>query len=474
MPAQQQTKPRPRKAVRVLASLVLSVVSLGLAVTVFGFLASLMPEPTRRDRPEKIYNVEVYDVESSDVQEVISAFGTARADREVVISAQVTGEIVTIHPRLYVGQGVFPPSVAVGKRGESVEQSGDLLVQIDPRSYEERAIQAESRLKEDQAELRRLDREEKNVQRLLTTAKADYAVSQREFNKVQKLFEDRVSAESEVNRARLELQVFEAKVVSLENDLDLIPVRRDALLQREETHRTDLKIARLDLQHTEVRPPFAGVISEVNVELGQFLRVGEPIVSLVDNSRVEIPLSMRLNDYAKLAPRVKNGERLRVELAENETAPARWKGEVVRMAPLADESTRTVEVYVIVENNEQEVPLLPGTFVHARIDGPVLNDVTIVPRDAILNGRLYVAANGSTETRAAKIKQTLQSLAVIDGTVKPGEAVILTNLDVIYNGAKVQVQGHRSQADELASLPSPTVRLVGEAESSPRNRSATQ
>jgi RND family efflux transporter MFP subunit len=461
------TADQPDSSLRTtLLSVLLCAVALVGGLGGFLALASLKEPPAAREQVRKIYNVEVFDVERSDLQEILSAFGTARADREVVISAQVAGEIVDIHPRLKVGYEVSAPRIRIGEAGESERLSGDLLVRIDPQPYQERVIQARNRLAEDAAELKRLDQEEANNTRLLAKVQADFQVIQEEFERIQELRKTNAVSSSQLARAQLEVQQYQEAIIKQENDRDLFPARRDQIRKRQETHRNDLEMATLDLNRTEVRPPFSGILSEVLVEEGQFVRAGDPLVRLTDISQVEIPVPLTLRDYAKLKPKVDAGEYPPVVLAENETAGGRWFGHVVRIAPQADELTRTINVFVLVENQRQSVPLLAGTFVHARIDGPVLPAAIAVPRDALVNGNLFVARDGVAEARPAKVQQTLQSLAVLEGGVAPGEHVILTNLDIIHQGAQVNVQSHRKLVEELKNqrIPSARQSLAGGAD----------
>ncbi|MGE4000234.1 MAG: hypothetical protein AB7I48_08460, partial [Planctomycetaceae bacterium] len=133
-------------------------------------------------------------------------------------------------------------------------------------------------------------------------------------------------------------------------------------------------------------------------------------------------------------------------------------------------------------NTEQDVPLLPGTFVHGRILGTVRHDVVAVPRDAVINGSVFIAVpeiedglspsssssdvwSAHVERRAVKIGRTLQSLVMVESGLDPGDWVIMTNLDVIFEGAHLRIEkdaGVRDLADELARLRTPQVRIVDE------------
>ena len=442
-----EARPRRSLTIRTILSVVLSLGALLVGLAAFVGLASLKQPPAARDRIVKTYNVEVFSVEPTDLREIVSAFGTARADREVIIAAQVAGTIVETHPQLRVGQLIR------AQRG-SERLYGDLLVRIDPRTYAERVTQAERRIAEDEAELERLKQEQANNEVLLKQAEEDVQTYREEYDRIRGLAERGVATPNDVTKARLELQRYEAALLQRKNEQELFPLRIEQLRRRQTTTQSELQVAQLDLNRTEVRPPFDGIASEVMVEQGQYVRPGDPLVRLTQTGVVEIPVSLTLDDYARLGKRVadarETGDAPVVALAENETAEPRWKGRLVRVAPEANERTRTIWGYVIVENDAQPVPLLPGTFVNARIEGPLLENVTVVPRDAIIEERLFVAnGNGTAERRKVNVARTLQTLAVVNSGVEPGDQVILTNLDVIYDGAQVEVQAKRGLRDEI-------------------------
>jgi RND family efflux transporter MFP subunit len=175
---------------------------------------------------------------------------------------------------------------------------------------------------------------------------------------------------------------------------------------------------------------------------------------------VEIPLAVTLAESARLLPAVESGRRPTVALAASETSEPQWQGEVVRISPQADEQTRTVQIFVEVDNHRQSTPLLPGTFVHARIEGPVLTDVMVVPRDAVLTGKSFVDVDGRAQRRVVTIDRTLHGLAIVADGLNVGERVILTNLDVMYDGAPVSRQLERTVGDELRAQRTAVARLL--------------
>ena len=159
---------------------------------------------------------------------------------------------------------------------------------------------------------------------------------------------------------------------------------------------------------------------------------------------VEVPVALTLGDYSRVRAIVETGKQMPVELAVNESDPPQWTGHVVRVAPEFDELTRTARAFVVVDNREQKAPLVPGTFVHVRIEGPVLKDALVIPRHAILrestgeDGRVFVVSEpaaegektaGTVSQQTVKIGRTLQTLALIKpGALVEGDLVVLTIL----------------------------------------------
>ena len=88
---------------RLLKSVLLSMLVLAMGAAASYGLSQLRQPPELRAPADRKYNVEVYSVQSVDLREIINAFGTARPEKEVVLSAQVAGEVSETHPQLDVG-----------------------------------------------------------------------------------------------------------------------------------------------------------------------------------------------------------------------------------------------------------------------------------------------------------------------------------------------------------------------------------
>lgn len=445
---------------KLVLSEVLIVVLIVLSFIVFGWMFAKRPVVAEKEITPVRLNVDVFQVQEVTFQEVLGGFGTAQADREVVLSAQVTGEVVDINPQLKTGSSVSGAQVTTSPDRPSTVADGELLLRIDPRNYLRSVELATNRIAEAQTEIERLKVQQTNVARQLTTAQSVLETLKDDYNRVQRLAERNAASASDLNRASLELQRYQDAIIQLENQTALIPHQLAAAEQRLDSSRSEKRRAEEDLEKTEVRPPFSGVLSDVFVEKGQFVRPGENLVRLTDLTRVEVPVALPLDDFLQLEQDLNAGQKPKVALAPNETTAPLWNGTVVRAAPEADPVSRTVQVFVEVDNN-QAVPLLPGTFVHARINGQVWAQTRLIPREAVVEGQVYVVDDQNiARRRPITIGRRLQSLAIVTDGLQPGDRVILTNLDIVEEGTQLVVQDVLNVSDELQSLRTPVIRLT--------------
>ena len=458
----------------------LCLLALLISGNVFAFLSGYKVAPAKKTITQQVYNVRTYEVQPRDYRELVSGFGTAQADRRVSVAAEVAGRVVQTHPDLEVGTEVSGPAISRDGASDTRRSEGELLVQIDPATYQRRLEQLQRAIDSDDVELRQLDAEEENTSRLIAQQKKTVATSQEELQSKQRLADRNVGNSSQLRSAKLALQQAEDALVRLQNELRLFEVREQAVKTRRSGNEANLESARLDVQRAMVRAPFDGQLSSVSVELGQYVRAGDAIAEITDLDHIEVPVALSQSQFARVEPLLLAAQRDGavsfpiVHLAENETDEAIWTGRLVRAAPVANTDTRTVDVFVEVDNGEQPQPLLPGTFVHARIEGPVLKDALMVPRDAIVSGGVFVtgpipddygkppepsdasetAAPGGrpsapqptfeiadipegaqvAQKRPIEVGRTVQTFAIIESGLEPGDEVVITNLDRLVDG----------------------------------------
>ena len=160
----------------------------------------------------------------------------------------------------------------------------------------------------------RLDRRDREAR----LAQAEAMVKQRE---VEFAARERLKSDSYVSEAQLQEAV--------------------ALL---EAARTELTRAQLDLEYMFVRAPFDGALQSQIVEVGDFVKRGDPIATFVDNRKIIVSADLSEFDARHVAV----GDAAEAQLATGE----RVRGTIRYVAPVADGATRTFAVELEVDNSD--------------------------------------------------------------------------------------------------------------------------
>ncbi len=198
-----------------------------------------------------------------------------------------------------------------------------------------------------------------------------------------------------------------------------------------EAARTELTRAELDLEYMIVRAPFDGALQSRIVEVGDFVKRGDPIARFVDNRRIIV--SANLSEFD--AKYVAVGDVAEARLATGEQV----RGKIRYVAPVADESTRTFEVELEVDNQDGTLRaggtaelLIPAELVYAHRISPSL----LTLDDAGNVGVKIVNDDGEVEFVVADI-----ALANGDGVwvagLPPSATIITVGQGFVTSGSPV-------------------------------------
>ncbi len=201
-----------------------------------------------------------------------------------------------------------------------------------------------------------------------------------------------------------------------------------------EVSRSRTEVARAELDRTILTAPFAGIIAEVNGELGEFITPSPPgiatlpAVDLIDDSCMYVSAPIDEVD----APNLRAGMPVCVSL--DAFAERLCKGHLRRIAPYVldrEKQARTVEVEVEFSNPDDARNLLVGYSADVEIVLDTRDDVLRIPTEAVLEGYrvlVYQQSDGQLQERA--IKEGLsnwQYTEVLSGLAQ-GERVV-TSID---------------------------------------------
>jgi HlyD family secretion protein len=234
---------------------------------------------------------------------------------------------------------------------------------------------------------------------------ADLALAQRELVTIQRRAEEACSAAAgaareavRVRRLRDRALISEERVDQVETDATTRKAACDGAHAEVESAAARIAVAEKALERTSLFAPFAGVVAELNVELGEFVTPAppglrmDPAVDLVDRSCLYVSAPIDEVDAPKVRLRAHTCVRL------DAFPTPRCSGVVRRIAPYVREvekQARTVEVEVEIEDAAEREGLLPGYSADIEITLDRREQALRVPSQAIIGGnRVLILEDG--------------------------------------------------------------------------------
>jgi membrane fusion protein (multidrug efflux system) len=212
--------------------------------------------------------------------------------------------------------------------------------------------------------------------------------------------------------------------------------------------------AELDLSRAHVVAPSAGQVANVRIVPGQWVRIGDPLLEVLDVDPIRVEAQVLEGDVTQL-------ERGRGAAVSFIALPGRtFGGRVESINPLVDPQARTVRVTVSIPNPNGRI--LPGMYARIVLDTRVLQDRLVIPRRAVLerDHRTLVfvyardgSANGEgrAEWRYVALGAGTDSLVeILPGPpgegVAPGEIVLTDGQEMLIHGARTRLVTSRAAA----------------------------
>ena len=151
------------------------------------------------------------------------------------------------------------------------------------------------------------------------------------------------------------------------------------------------------LEHTEIRAPFAGIVAARYVSRGESVLEGDVVAQIFATGVFEVAVQVSELQWRRLKDPVVGT----VAELTDPNGPGRWQAEVVRVAGSVDEATRMREIYLAVTRPLRgKAPLLPGSFVQVHLAGAEMGEVLELPEGALTRrGQVWYVDNDDTLRR---------------------------------------------------------------------------
>lgn len=207
------------------------------------------------------------------------------------------------------------------------------------------------------------------IQQDYLDAKSQYEYAREEYERQQRLAKEKVNAEKSLQRSKAEYHSLQAKFKGLTSKLKLMQIN-------------PASIQNGDISSTiNVHASISGYITEVNVNVGQYVSPKDVLFRIVNTEHLHVELTVFEKDVSKL----KEEQKVRFTLA-NETEE---RTATVHLIGREISNDRTVRVHCHLDN--EDTKLLPGMFLKAYIETGAAETYTL-PETAIIKfeGNNYV------------------------------------------------------------------------------------
>lgn len=336
------------------------------------------PESTEDTKPEtkplSLVSADILQLKASELARGPMVSGSLQPVVKAEINAEVGG-IVT----------------KVLKDNGDLVKAGELLVQLDQTTFRDKLMSAQEA---ERSALVTADQAQKQLRRMQSLHKQNLVTA-----------EVLESAEIKANQAHSELASAKARLVE----------------------------ARQQLERTEVRAPFDGVVALRKTSAGDTAQIGKALMVVID------PSSMRFEGFiaADQVGQVKVGQAVNFKV--NGYNNQRFDGVIERINPQAAETTRQVQVFVAINSEE---PLVAGLYAEGHIAVANQQSLMVPPSVLVQEGDNHFVWQLSNNT-LHKVKVQVGAKDPRWGTVQLlsgvniGDEVLLQPLGAIKEGATV-------------------------------------
>jgi RND family efflux transporter MFP subunit len=401
-------KKSSKPAMSLLTSIIICILVLLVGAAGMVMLTRLKKPPAEAENSERSLRVETIQIKKEDIQVVIPGYGEVKALTVVPISPEVSGRIVDIHPRLKIGE-IIP--------------KGEVLFKIDPKDY--------------------LTVLKTNGKRL-KILKRSHELAKKEYQRILVLFKkDNVVALSGLEAAEKTMLA----AADLENQIIQV-----------------LETAENNLERCEVRAPFNARIKSVSLEKGQYVTPGQNVITLSDDSVLEIQVPLDSRDarrWLRFNRDEKNGNTTwfsnveqvpcKISWTENNDGQA-WDGRLHRIVKF-DQQTRTLIVALrfdaktALKKSPRSLPLVEGMFCSVKIPGRTLYNVFRLPRQAVsFENTVHIAVKNRLKTLPVNVVRVDDENAYVAGGINAGDMVVTTRLIDPLENALLEIT-NRSKKD---------------------------
>ncbi|MCY4236899.1 MAG: efflux RND transporter periplasmic adaptor subunit [Rhodospirillaceae bacterium] len=269
--------------------------------------------------------------------------------------------------------------------------------------------------------------------------------------------QDISSAEARLAHERAELKLAEQELKRFEalrtnQSAAFARARYDSAIHRMARARANVELAALAIQKAVILAPYSAVVVRKSTELGAYLKVGDAVAELVNDTTVEIEADVPADRQRGL----KTGRTISFVFAEGGT---RHDATVRTILPMQNALTRTVAVRFVPATGQEIAKMAINQAVTINVPVGPTRTVVSVHKDAIISRgprrTVYVVTGGKAMPRTVEIGAGIGSRFVVQGGLRPGDIVVVRGNERLRPGQAVRHQPVDGAPSASAGQPKP-------------------
>jgi RND family efflux transporter MFP subunit len=300
--------------------------------------------------------------------------------------------------------------------------AGEMLLALVEDDYRDALDRAEAQLELERGNIDK-DRE------LLRLARRNHALQKDEVARLEQLGQDSLISQSRLDESRIKLLQLQSEVARLKNSTDTAASRL-RLLEAQRSR------AARDLQRAGLVAPFAGIVNDVHMEVGDYVTPNQAVAEIIDISSLDLYVEVR----GELAEALSQGQPLAVTVGERTV-----EGALVALQVDPDPETFTHALRIRIPGDAAR----SGRVARVRLPLRQLQQAVAVPSTAILqdDGNAYVFRLDNEVLRRTPVSTGTHvgELVVITAGLAGGERVVVRDVAALSDGMRVTaVQADRT------------------------------
>ncbi|MFO8047813.1 MAG: efflux RND transporter periplasmic adaptor subunit [Desulfosudaceae bacterium] len=319
-------------------------------------------------------SAELTQVMKKDMDRIVNGVGTLEADQKVLIRTEITGTIETV---------LFQEGAEVS--------NGEELVLIDDTRLRNRMRAARAAVKE---------------------ARATFSNAARTLRRQQELSQRDLTSQDDLDQARTARETAAARVERLTAEL--------AMIQE-------------DLTDATITAPFAGIVGQRLVDVGNWINAGTQLTTLVKTD----PLRMAFSLPERYLDDIKPGQEVTITTAAG--SDRTFNGRIFFISPQVNESTRSFLVKASIDN--QDNILKPGGYASVSVIVETHRDAAVIPEEALIPTRtgykIFVVKDQVAHLKEVTPGLRRPGLVEITAGLSPGETVVRSGHIALHDGSRV-------------------------------------